>query len=666
MRIDGAWFGENPLAVALLFDETSVAPFRTGFSATRCYATAPLVAAATAELRMRVGNAVSEPHRFAVEPHAAAPGRPGDATLALYAALDEYAALAAALGRGAATSLSFGGADLADAAAALDGARAAAQLGLREWLSWRELQQGVDLSPLATLTRSDEIVLACGALERTQAMTASVFGGGGAIAASLGIADVAGALFGGGMSGLLGSVARGVAEALFGALAKLLHEHGKVFEGIECLLKVYQPSVEVGVGAGVEASVDVGFSVGELVSGIAKFVDAIAQWLGVGTPGGAGDGGLQEAVARLEGKADRQGVDIGEIGQDVQRLGDDVARLEQKADRGEVAVQRVQEAADRLEGKADRLEAKGDLLGEATNRLEGKTDRAEAKADRLGETIGQIEAKADRQEQKSDRLEAKADAIGSAVARLEAKADRLETKSDRLETKADRLEQKADAAEAKLDRQETKSDRLEGKSDRQEVKLDTLGAAVRQVDDKVDRLEAKADRLEGKADRLEAKSDRHEGKLDRLEAKGDRAERKLDRIEIKLDRLVPLLRPYEATVASQSGGGTNVSALLAAVEQASDRVFVRVAPNVAAAGLDDPANYTPWIDFDRPPNARRLVEVSTDLHYVEGSATRLEGQLSVRDAAGNVFVRAFEREAQTRLRTPARWSPWAAGFGSPP
>jgi hypothetical protein len=131
-------------------------------------------------------------------------------------------------------------------------------------------------------------------------------------------------------------------------------------------------------------------------------------------------------------------------------------------------------------------------------------------------------------------------------------------------------------------------------------------------------------------------------KLDRLEAKLDIIEPKFDRLEAKADRPFPIA-PHEGAVAAQRGGATNVTAVVAATRGADNRVHLRAAIDVAPQALDDETAWSQWINFGRPAAAIAIIEVSVSASYAAGSNDVLDALLSVRDAAGRVFHRAFER-----------------------
>lgn len=628
VKITGSGFGEDPGRVRVLFDEMEAPPFSIPFSDSSLLVTCPLPEKPTSTLSVRAGKTVSNRVRLDLR---RAPGErraPGAATRELLEAIDESAALTAALARRLAPGLPLGG-QLRDGAAQLEALQKASQRSYEVFMMFLPIQAELTFEPLRAIERIDEVITRADLTGLVRRSAARVYGPGSPVAAMGGEGGTSsGFLFEktagvGGME-LLSRAAESESAGLFGFelpsasqvldfIGFLLHEYSKALEGAENVVKSIKLSASAGV---VIAEGDVTFDVGELISAFAKFIDFISQILTkIGSYLDDTDAKIQGGIDRLEGKADAQGGVIAEIQQRTEKIVTELARQE------------------------------------------SKLDRTEEKSDRISEDLSRLEEKADRSEEKLDRLEQKADVQGELLGILEAKADRHEEKMDVLEIKADRHEQKLDLQESKADRAEQKLDAVEAKADRQEEKLDKL-------EEKADKAEEKLDKLEEKADRAEEKADRAEEKLDRLEEKADRAEEKLDREEEKLDRMLPP-PPQEASVANQRGAASNVSAIVAAVRGPDNSVYVRAAIDVPRAALDDLSSWTPWVSFGTPTTTVQLVSVSVDLQYEEGSDARVNGLLTARDRLGMIYQRVYRGADHSDLVDPDEWSDWDAFLGQP-
>ena len=733
IRVSGSGFGERAEAVTVCFDEVEVQPLEMGFSDSSLLVTAPLPPQATDSVTIRVGELESPAFRCRL----IRPGLPrqplGEPTRRYFDQVGEFGSMVAALSRQLGPATPFAR-ELESTANQLDGFRTMGQRTTELMGQWIESQEQyrslrVPFEAIQTVRRTDEYIVATGGLTEIGSLTTNVFGPSSALGDAVTSVGSTVAEF------LFGETAGEIVETIFstsltGVVGFILHEASKLLEGRENFLKIFLPSVSIdgggSLGGELTVGVDVSFSPGEFVSGIAKLVDIVAQYfISVGDAADAAAlrrqiegleakldtsatviSGLVEAVGLLEGKDDRALVVLAGIA-------DRVDQLEEKADRGEGKLDRLESKADLaeskldvaaveratlielvalLEGKADRAEGKLDGIGaqlgiqeEKLDRQEGKLDRLEEKADRGEEKLDRaegkldaLETKADRAEGKLDVLETKADRAEGKLDVLESKADRGEQKLDAVETKADRAEQKLDAletkadrAEQKLDRQETKLDRAETKLDRAEQKLDRQEAKLDQLDDKADREEVKLDSIEDKTDRQEMKLDRIEGKVDRVEGKNDAIEikidfieEKLDRQEVKLDRL-ETAGPVEGAVATQQGDGTNLIAAVTSTGARDNEVYLRAAVDQPPEAIDDPAAWSDWVSFGRPQTAFALVETSVDVGYAENSDTVVSALLTARDAGGNVFHRGFEGQDQAGLLDPDQWTEWQSFLQQP-
>jgi len=585
IRVLGSGFGEKPAAVQAVFDDTAVPVFSTPFSDRQLTVTCPLVPEETSRLRIRVGRRTSSAVRFAVRPPKRRRRPPGQATRELFGVVDQYAALTAVLARALAPRVGASGA-LTIAADGLDEGRKVVQRNLELWLQWAPLQAKAPFEPLRTVALTDELVASGGLTARMRSLTAQTYGPGGTFDLS--------------QEGK--PEATELPASTLGDVGFILQEGAKLLEGVEDVLNTLAPSIEVGIGAGIEGSVDVQLSLGAPVSALGKLVDFVGQLVGKS----GDDAGKADIERRLEGIEQTVGLISGRM---IELL-DAVALLEQKADRAEGKSDQAGQQLEGLVRKVDGLEAKGDRLEEKTERLEGKADRLEGKADRDGLTLDDLVRRAEAQEEKLDRLEEKDD-------RLEGKADTIHERLDLVIERQDRLEGKADRLEGKADSLEEKGDRLEGKVDR--------------LEGKGDRVEGKVDQLEGKVDRIEVKGDRVEGKLDLLESKADAIEGKLDRAEAKLDRVSREL-PHEASVADQRGTAGRVTGAVTALA-ADGQVYVRAAIDRRRDELDDEASWSPWAPFGAPGTAART-----------------------RD--GGVFHRVYESQDHNGLADAAQWTAW--------
>ena len=725
IRIVGSGFADDPKDVRVYFDQIEAHPYRMPFSDSSLVVSCPMPDKPTSMVHVDVGTAHSNELEFTVTPPARPKGQPGAATAEFIHALDQYAAMVSSLAHHAGPTFDLGD-GMQQAADYVDGGRLILQRNLQILQHWQPVQAAIDFAPLRTIERVDEVIALGGLTQQIDRLTDNTFGGAGILSTVLGGPGALGSfIFGIDAESVGDFVSTGV-----GIVGFVLKEGAKLLEGIENYFKIFVPSAstDTGISLGGELTlgVDVSFSFGEGVSAIAKGVDIVAQIFEKIGDSIDGDD-LDEALGRLEEKADRQGeafdrmegkADRGEEKLDLiesksDRQEQKLDRLEGKADRQEEKLDVIESKADRQEQKLDRLEGKADRQTEKLDTLEAKADRheqkldaveskadrqeekldtieakedrqeqkldaieskndrqeekldkLEEKADRHEQKLDKIEGKADRQEQKLDRLEGKADRHEQKLDRLEGKADRQEKKLDGIESKADRHEQKLDRLEGKADRQERKLDTIEGKNDRQEQKLDSLEGKADRQEQKLDSLEEKNDRQEGKLDRLEEKSDRHEEKLDRLEEKADRIEEKHDREEEKLDRL-SAMPPFEGSIANQRGGARRVTAAVAAIRGRDNNVFIRAAIDQEPADLDDENSWSDWVNFGRPNVAAVIVEVSIDLQYEEGSNTTLNALLSARDQDGRVYHRVFERLNHGAFLDPDQWSAWQTFLDQP-
>jgi hypothetical protein len=668
IRIAGTSFGEDPTAVAVLFDETAVRPWASRFSPRELTVTAPL--GATEQLRVQVGERRSRPVPLVVRRPKRPAGEAGEPTRELFGVLDEYAGSTSALARALAPYVDTRGA-LDAAADGIDDGRKVMRRSLELWLSWVPLQAEMTFEPLRTVELMDELVLTGGYAERARALVGLTYGPGGAVARAFGT-TLGSAGFAPAVGELLASTS---ASSILGGIGFFLHEGAKVAEGIEDWLNSVPISAAAGVAAGAAGIADVQINLGNPLSAVAKLVDTVAQILvRIGEKGE--QAAQEERLRKLEEAIGRIEQTVGTISGQIVQLLDTGAKLEGKADRAEAKADASTQAVDAVRATVDQilsrtselrfvvdvLEGKADLVHGEVHRIEGKLDGAvlrldalEAKGDRLEGKTDTIEAKADRLESKADRQAQTLEDLVRRGEQLELKTDRLEGKADRVEGKQDRLEGKADLIQARVEEVirgvfelEAKADRLEGKSDRLESKADLA--------------ETKLDRLELKADRAEGKADRHEGKLDRLELKADRAEGKLDRHEAKLDSLVPR-PPLEGSIADQRGTRRRVSAAVTALDPAG-QVHLRAAIDRRRNQLDEVARWTPWSPFGAPAGPA-LLGVSVDLQYQEGSDTLIDGLLFVRNGAGDVFHRVYRGGDHAGLADAAQWSPWLTFLGQP-
>lgn len=646
--IRGSNFGKDSAHTHVLFGEYSTPVLPVLFSNTTLAVQAPVLSSATKTIKVRIGErTTSEPIKFSLKPDIN-PEFAGSAIIALYNIMDTYAFL---LGRTARVApISQSRRLLMDVSANyLDGARAGARQSLKMLMQWQKYQPEIKEAPIRTLEFTDNLIREGGLVESVISMidlTAGPAGWLGPLVEKTGV--------GGFIDGLIGEASDlfdGIKDditSIFKKASGFIEEHAKLLDGIENGLKVATPSLSAEIGVGV----DVSFSSGEAFSAVVRGIDAIGQIFGQDipeTPDPLEE--IIEAINKLEAKADTQGSTLSGIK-------DDLARQEEKNDRITEHISEAIEHLDKLEEKADIIEAKLDRSEKKQDRQEEKLDVLEAKADRQESKLDRMEEKADIHEMKLDKLEGKADRQEGKLDRLEEKTDKQEMKLDRLEDKADRQESKLDRLEEKADKQEKKSDKLEGKADRQEGKLDKL-------ERKADIQERKLDRQEMKLDRLEKKDDIQEKKLDKLESKADRQEGKLDKIEAKFDRLNRPAPTSESSIASQRGGNDNISATISAIKEQDNKVYMKFAVNIDPNRLNQPGAYSKWIDFGRPANATRLVAVSIDLQYEDGSNNTINGLLTVRDENGVIYQRSLEESKHQFLKNPNKWTNWNQFPGKP-
>jgi hypothetical protein len=258
----------------------------------------------------------------------------------------------------------------------------------------------------------------------------------------------------------------------------------------------------------------------------------------------------------------------------------------------------------------------------------------------------------------SERL----DRLIEIVAELTDAIARLEVKQDRLEGFINEMDDRARTTTAEVFANEQKLDLLG------ELLGLTLVGSAWVVDDRATRtgpnivpdrdVKKELHDIEDAVKRLEEKDDRQEQKLDVIEEK-------LDREEEKLDRLGVLDRPQEGSIASQRNGADRVTGAVTATRTAGDRVHLRSAIDVTREDLADEAKWSDWVDFGRPQAAARLVTVSLDLQYEDGSNSRMTALLSARDASGTVFHREFRGPEDADLLDPTLWGDWQEFLGQP-
>ena len=646
--IKGANFGEDPTRIHVLFGENSVPVLPILFSGTTLAVQAPILLSATKTLNVLIGKmASSRPIEFYLTP-GINPEFAGSAIVDLYNMMDAYAFLLGCTAKNAPVSQARR--LLMDVSVNyLNGARTSARQSLNMLMQWQQYQPEIKHAPIRTLEFTDNIIRDGSMVQSVISMidlTTGPAGWLGPVIKKTGIGDFVDGLIDD-AEGLFDDVKDEIGS-IFKKASDFIEEHTKLLDGLENHLKIATPSLSAEVGVGV----DVSFSSGEAFSGAVRGIDAIGQIFGQDIPEPPDPlDEIKEAINKLEAKADTQGNTLSGIKEDL-------AKQEEKSDRITEHVLEVKEHLDKLEEKADIIETKLDRSEEKQDRQEEKLDVLESKADRQESKLDRLEEKADIQEMKLDKLEGKADRQEGKLDRLEEKTDKQEMKLDKLEGKADRQEGKLDRLEGKADKQEKKLDKLEGKADRQEGKLDKL-------ERKADMQERKLDRQEMKLDRLEKKADIQEKKLDKLESKADRQEGKMDRIEAKFDRLNRPVPTSESSIASQRGGNDNISATMAAIKEQDNKVYMKFATNIDQDWLNQPGAYSPWIDFDRPANAPRLVAISIDLQYKDGSNTIINGLLTVRDENGVIYQRSLEEAKHQFLNNPNKWTNWNQFPGQP-
>jgi len=712
--IRGTNFGEDPALIHVLFGENSVSVLPILFSNTTLAVQAPVLPSASKTINLLIGEtSTSEPIEFYLTP-GINPEYAGSAVIDLYNMMDAYAFL---LGRAAKLApISPARRLLMDVSINyLNGARTSARQSLNMLMQWQQYQPQIKQAPIRTLEFTDNIIREGGMVKSITSMIDLTIGPGGwlgPVIKKTGIGDFVGGLIDD-AEDLFDDFTEEIGS-IFKKASDFIEEHTKLFDGLENSLKIATPSLSAAIPGG-EAGVDVSFSSGEAFSAAVRGIDAIGQIFGQDVPDPPDPlEEIKEAINKLEAKADTQGSTLSGIKEDLAKqevksdritehvleVKEHLDKLEEKADVVETKLDRSEEKQDRQEEKLDIIETKLDRVEEKQDRQEEKLDVLEAKADRQESKLDRLEEKADIQEMKLDKLEGKADRQEGKLDRLEEKTDKQEMKLDKLEGKADRQEEKLDRLEEKTDKQEMKLDKLEDKADRQEGKLDRLEEKADKQEKKLDRLEGKADRQEGKIDhlehkadiqerkldkqemkldrlekkndmqekkldKLESKADRQEKKLDKLEGKADRQEGKLDKIEEKLDRLNRPLPTSESSIASQRGGNDNISASIAAIKAQDNKVYMKFAINIGQDGLNQPGAYTQWIDFDRPANAARLVAVSIDLQYEDGSNNIINGLLTVRDETGKIYQRSLKDAKHQFLKNPNKWTKWNQFPGQP-
>lgn len=372
LRISGSGFGRNQATVRVRFDGVEVAPFHVPFSTSELVVTAPLPQEQTGTVALRVNKRRSQPVDLVVRRPAAlgsAPGPLGQASGELFAALDELATMAAALSKVFSTALG-GFADrallteLAIAADAIDASRANAQRVFELWMLWLPLQADQDFEPLRQIQLMDQLAATGGYADQIRRTTAAAFGDDGPLAPLIpgGPSQLLTAAGSGAAAETARSEIGGAIERAGSSLGDQLDLAGFVFmevvklvEGVENFAKILKPSASAGAGVEVDASV----SIGEVLSGIAKFVNILGQIL-------VKIGALVNAqAAAADAAALRAQIDlilrhVVELKQSNTAITELIAKLGERI--GEIIDRQREQGAeiDAIEGKNDEL---GRLLG---------------------------------------------------------------------------------------------------------------------------------------------------------------------------------------------------------------------------------------------------------------------------------------------------------------
>ena len=550
LRIIGERFGRKPAAATIWFGETPAKPLAIGYSTSEMIVTAPLISAPSSQLRLQIGRATSEPVKFRLvrpKPHR---GEAGGPTAALFAGIDELAALSAATARAVLPALAetpVAAAQLRSAAAGIDGARKTAQKCLELWMSWEPLQTGQDFAALRTIQFYDEVVEQSGLLDMFADLTQSTFGPQGALAAVS--PDLPGALFLRAATGAGGGAAATSLTSLsYGDIGFWIHELVKAIEATENIFKVLRPSIDAG-------PVDASVSLGEIFSAIAKFIDIVSQIL---TKIGAG-----QSSAALNLKIDL-------ILQKLELVTVKLDRQEAKLDSLAVVVSEIREAVRRIEAevKANNgaLRTLGDLLGWT---LVGKRWIIDPRQTLTGNNVPARDVKRELHD---------------------------------IEDKIDLIEAKEDRAEAKLDRQEEKLDRQEEKLDRQEEKLDRIGVLTRLAEGSVANQQGAGDHVSAVVAAVRPQDDRIflRAAVDAPRLELDVLNRWSDWIDFDRPQNAGRLLAVSIDVNYEEESDDRINALLSVRDQ-SGRVFHRPFEGAGHGELLNAARWSDWQDFlDQP------------------------------------------------------------------
>ncbi len=664
IRIVGNAFGKNPNKTQVYFDEFTVKPFSFPFSNHELIVICPFVKKETKSLRIQVGSEFSNAKRFKVKPPIVSEEPVGTVTKRYFDTIDQTSALVAGLARAIAPYTPYKNL-ITKTSEKIDHTRVVLQTVNNLLMNWAPLQENLDFEPLKTIKNMDDIILQSQLIEGVEDYVDHLFGKSGPVAEFFGKDfQVIETLFGPAkdLESYIGSIIEETGifspqlNSFYDASGFILHELTKVIEGGENVAKLFKPSVEGGVGAGLEGSVDVEFDWGQIFSALSKFIDVIAQILTKISTTISGKIS-SDKIDKLEEKADRERVLVFDLKIKLDHIEEDLKKIEEKLDKLEQKNDLELEKLDKLETKSDKEEEKLDRIGENIDRLEQKADRSEEKLD-------VIEMKADKAEEKLDRIEQKNDREEQKLDKIEEKADKAEYKLDVLEQKADKAEEKLDRLEEKNDKEEEKLDKLEQKADKAEQKLDKIEQKNDKEEQKLDKLEQKADKAERKLDLLEQKADKAELKLDKLELKNDKEEHKLDKIEVKLDRFPIYQLPHESSIADQQNATGRSTAAMVALK-ANNHVYLKAAIDVTSDDLDNEAKWSAWNDFRRPLNAQVLIDISIDLQYLENSSHLMNGVITARDSIGRIFIRTFKGLDHQNITTDSEWVDWKDFPGQP-
>lgn len=550
LRILGERFGRKPAAATVWFGETAAKPLTIGFSTGEMIVTAPLLSAPSSQLTIRIGRAISEPVKFRLVRPKPYRGNAGGPTSALFAGIDELAALSAATARAMLPSvveMPVAAAQLRSAAAGVDGARKTAQKCLEMWMSWEPLQAGQDFAALRTIQFYDEVVEQSGLLDMFGELTQSTFGPKGALAAVS--PGLPGALFSRAAAGAGGGPANASLTSLsYGDIGFWLHELVKAIEATENIFKVLRPSVDAG-------PVDASVSLGEIFSAIAKFIDIISQILS--------KLGADQSSAKLNTKIDL-------ILQRLELVSVKLDRQEAKLDALAVVVTEIREACRRIEAevKANNgaLRTLGDLLGRT---LVGSGWTIDPRQTLTGNTVPPRDVKRELHD---------------------------------IEDKIDMIEAKEDRAEAKLDRQEEKLDRQEEKLDRQEEKLDRIGVLTRLAEGSVANQQGASDRVSAVVAAVRPQDDRVflRAAVDAPRLELDVLNRWSDWIDFDRPQNAGRLLAVSIDVNYEEESDERINALLSVRDQ-NGRVFHRPFEGAGHGELLNPARWSDWQDFLEQP-----------------------------------------------------------------